>query len=172
MKTRSSLLRTKIGALAGVSLAILGLLPVSYLVALLAWQFSALFETGSWVALPATLLFTDHSSLQSTKASPALEFIPQFPWPWLMNPESLLPIHNVLISLLGRFHVGLVFGLLGVAVIAIGVRWLRQHMSALRIVKQQRLDSLRRVQDYRLDEQAFDGRREPYIGTGDARRVA
>ena len=161
--------------LAGVALVITGLLPVLYLLALLAWQFSALFEAGSWVALPATLLFADHLALQGGKAAPVLPFIPHVPWPWLMSPDSLLPLHKLVATLLGRVHVGLVFALAGLALMALGALRARQYTNVIRAEKQRRADQLRRVNDYCLDEsraRAFEERREPYMGTGDIRRVA
>jgi hypothetical protein len=159
----------------GAALVIAGLAPVVYLLALIAWQFSALFEAGSWVSLPATLLFTDHSVLQGGKAAPVLPFIPQFPWPWLMSPESLLPLHTVVASLIGRVHVGLAFALAGVAVMALGAQRTRQYVRVIRAEKQRREDRLRRVHDYCLDEgraRGLEDRREPYIGPDNVRRVA
>lgn len=160
---------------AGLALVITGLLPLLYLVALLAWQFSALFEAGSWVALPTTLLFTDHLALQGGKVAPVLPFIPHVSWPWLTSPDSLLPLHKLVASLLGRVHVGLVFALPGLAVITLGALRARRSMSVIRAAEQRRADGLRRVNDYCLDERrarAFEERREPYLGTDDVRRVA
>lgn len=160
----------------GIGIVLAGLLPVLYFMALIAWQFTVLFETGSWVKLPLTLVFTDHSLLQAGKAAPVLSFIPQLPWPWLMNPESLLPVHKQVTSLLGRLHVGMPFALSGVPVMAFGVLCVRGYSAVLRAEKQRRADQLRRVQDYRLDDSRahyLDARREPYIGkTSDVRRVA
>jgi hypothetical protein len=160
----------------GIGVVLAGLLPVLYFMALFAWQFSVLFEAGSWVKLPLTLVFTDHSLLQASKAAPVLPFIPQLPWPWLMSPDSLLPAHKLVTPLLERLHVGLLFALGGVPVIALGVRCARQHSAALRAEKQRRADQLRRVQDYRFDDSRahyLDARREPYMGkTSDVRRVA
>lgn len=89
-------------------------------------------------------------ALQASKAAPVLPFIPQIPWPWLMSPESLLPAHKLVTSLLERPHVGLLFAVSGVPVIALGVLCARQHSAALRAEKQRRADQLRRVQDYVL----------------------
>lgn len=49
--------------LSGVALFVAGLVPVLYFLALLVWQISTLFLTGSWVGLPATLVFTEHLHL-------------------------------------------------------------------------------------------------------------
>lgn len=159
----------------GIGVMLAGLLPMLYFVALIAWQFTVLFETESWVKLPLTLVFTDHALLQAGKAAPVLPLVPQLPWPWLMNPESLLPAHQLVTSLLGRLHVGLPFALGGVPVVLLGVLCVRRHSAALRAEKQRRADQLRRVQDYRLDDGThyLDARLEPYIGkTSDIRRVA
>ena len=168
-------MKNRFSFLAGVALVITGLLPVLYLLALLAWQFSAAVEAGSWIALPATLLFTDHVALQGGKIAPVLAFIPQVPWPWLMSPESLLPLHKVVASLLGRVHVGLAFALAGLAVMALGTLRARHALRRIRAEKQRRADGLRRVNDYCADEsraRGFEERREPYIGADDVRRVA
>jgi hypothetical protein len=138
----------KLGVLMGGALVIAGLLPVLYFAALLTWQFNVLFEAGSWVPLPATLVFSDHSLLQAGRAAPVLPFIPHFAWPWLMSPESFLPVHPLVTSLLGRLHVGLVFAIAGAVVMAIGVFRARQYMSVFRAV----------------NPAVFDERREPYIG--------
>jgi hypothetical protein len=159
----------------GVALVIAGLLPVLYCLALFAWQFGALFQAGSWIALPATLLFNDHVALQGGKLAPVLPFIPHMAWPWLMSPESLLALHKLVASFLGRVHVGLVFGLAGLAVMALGALRARNSMSVIRAEKQRRADQLRRVNDYCLDAspaRVFQERREPYIGASDVRRVA
>ena len=160
----------------GLGVVLAGLLPVLYFVALLAWQFTVLFETGSWVKLPLTLVFTDHSLLQAGKAAPVLPFILELPWPWLMHPQSMLPAHKLVTSLLERLHVGMPFAVSGVPVIAFGVLCVRRYSEALRAEKQRRADQLRRVPDYRLDDSRthyLDARREPYIGKpSDVRRVA
>ena len=160
--------------LSGVVLVVAGLMPVLYFVALFVWQITALFQAGSWVALPATLLFTDHALLQSGKAAPVLGFIPEFPWAWLMSPESLLPAHIAVTWILTRLHVGLVFALVGIAVIAFGALTALRQMTAIRARKWRDEDRLRRVRDYRRDDSqvaALDGRLEPYIGTGGGRNV-
>lgn len=93
-----------------------------------------------------------------------------------MNPQSLLPAHKLVTSLLGSLHVGMPFALGGVPVTAFGVLCVRRCSAVLRAEKQRRADQLQRVQDYRLDDSRahyLDARREPYIGKpGDVRRVA
>ncbi|HEU4351095.1 MAG TPA: hypothetical protein VFR66_04395 [Burkholderiales bacterium] len=63
----------------GIVLVAVGLLPVLYFAALFAWQFNVLFDSGSWVPLPLTLVFTDHSLLQAGKTTPVLPFVPELP---------------------------------------------------------------------------------------------
>jgi hypothetical protein len=154
-----SLLKRKTALLFGAVLAVAGLAPVLYCVALLIWQIAALFLGGSWVALPATLLFTNH----------AHPFIPQFPWAWLASPESLLSAHAAVTWILGRVHLGLVFALVGLPVMGVGVAlWFRQR-AAIRAEQQRKEDAQRRVRDYLGESNRFDnvdGRREPFIGSG------
>ena len=157
-----SLLKRKTILLSGVVLIVVGLAPVLYFAALLIWQIAPLYRGGSWVALPATLLFTNH----------AHAFIPQFPWAWLASPESLLPAHTAVTWILGRVHLGLVFALVGLPVMGVGVAlWLRQR-SAIRAEQQRKEDAQRRVRDYLGGSSGFDnvdGRREPFIGSGGGR---
>ena len=145
------------GVLVAGALVIAGLLPVLYFVALLTWQFSVLFEAGSWIPLPATLVFSDHSLLQAGRAVSVLPFIPHVAWPWLMSPESFSPVHPLVTSLLGRLHVGLVFAIAGAVVVAIGVFRAWQYMGVIHAVK---------------PAHGLDDRREPYIGADNVRRVA
>ena len=160
-----SLLKKKTVLLFGAALVVAGLAPVLYFVALGVWQIAAVFLGGKWVALPATLLFTEHSHA----------FVPQFPWAWLASPESLLPAHTAVTWILGRVHLGLVFALVGLPIMGVGVAlWLRQR-AAIRDELQRREDARRRVWDYlgessRLDN--VDGRREPFIGSGGVGRDA
>jgi hypothetical protein len=148
----------------GVALVVAGLVPVLYFVALFVWQITTLFLAGSWVALPATLLFTDHALLQAGKAAPVLPFIPEFPWAG----------HQAVAVILDRLHVGVVFALVGIAVIAFGALSALRHLAAIRARKQRDEDRVRRMRDYRRDDSrvgAVDGRLEPYIGTGGGRNV-
>jgi hypothetical protein len=135
----------------GVALVVAGLVPVLYFVALFVWQIATLFLGGPWVALPATLLFTDHS----------LAFVPQFPWTW--------PAHTAVTWILGAVHLGLVFALVGLPIIGVGVvLWLQQR-AAIRAEQQRKEDAQRRVRDYRGESgrpDNVDGRREPFIGSG------
>lgn len=163
------LLKARTALFFAVVLVVAGLVPVLYFVALVTWQFAALFQAGSWVPLPATLLFTDHSLLQAGKAAPVLAFIPEFSWAWLASPGSLLPAHEAVAWVLGRLHVGLAFALVGLAVMALGALSAFRQMALTRAHKQRNEGWLRRMQDYRDESSAadaVDGRREPFIGPG------
>jgi len=135
-------------------LMLAGLVPVLYFVALFVWQISALFQAGSWVPLPATLVFTDHS----------LPFIPEFPW----------AAHKAVVFVLDRLHVGLVPALVGCAMTALGALSALRQMAAIRAQRQRTEDRLRRVRDYRREGagDTVDGRREPFIGAGGIPRNA
>jgi hypothetical protein len=149
-----------------VMVVVAGLAPVLYFVALFGWQLTTSIQAGSWIPLPATLLFTEHSLLQAGKAAPVLGFVPEFAWPWLMNPDALLPVHKAVTSILNRVHVGLAFALVGLPVMALGVLAASRQMAVLRARKRQKEDRLRRARDYRRETSldALDGRREPFIG--------
>jgi hypothetical protein len=157
-------LRAKVMLVFWATVAIVGLAPVLYLAGLVAWQFVTLFQRGSWVALPSSLLLTEHS----------FAFLPALGWAWLMNPDSLLPVHSALMWVLGRVHAGAIFAVVGLGLIALGVFGVLRHYAAIRAQRQRVEDSRRRVRDYRNDEaQApFDGRREPFIGEPRKSRAA
>ena len=149
MKARTALLFA-LGLTAG------GLALVLYFAALFAWQLSMLFQAGgSWVPLPATLLFTDQSLLEAGKAAAVLPYIPEFPW----TAQGWVTV------VLERVPVGLLFGLVGVALTAYGLLTLSRQSAALRAQKQRHEDRLRRVADYRRGEISIDGRREPFISS-------
>ncbi|HEY8250668.1 MAG TPA: hypothetical protein VIG70_08680 [Burkholderiales bacterium] len=152
----------------GVALVVAGLALVLYFVALFAWQITASIQIRSWIALPATLLFSDHSLLQAAKAAPVLEFIPEVPWPWLMNPDAWLPVHSAVTWILTRVHVGLPFALVGLPVMALGVLAAMRRKAVFHAQRQQYEDRLRRTHDYRREDhpESLDGRREPFIGAG------
>jgi hypothetical protein len=131
----------------GVALTLAGLVAVGYFIALFAWQITSLFQAKPWVALPASLLFTEHS----------FAFVPRLPW---AAPEALGWI-------LATVHVGLVFAIPGLAVMAYGVLTTLRQLALINALKKREEDRLRRLSDYRRGElhtEPFDGRREPYIG--------
>jgi hypothetical protein len=72
-------------------------------------------------------------------------------------------------------HVGLVFALPGLVVIALGVLGALRQKAVIRSLKQRKEDGLRRLRDYRREgggADAQDGRREPFIGSGGTGRDA
>lgn len=158
----------------GIALIVAGVVPVLYFVALFAWQTTASIQIRSWIPLPATLLFSDPALLQTATVAPVLQFIPQFPWPWLMNPHAWLPVHDAVTWILTRVHVGLPFALVGLPMMALGALAVLRQRASFHAQRQQYEDRLRRTRDYRREDhqEAFDGRREPFIGTGSIARNA
>ena len=147
--------RARAGLLFSAVLVLLGLVPAAYFLGLFVWQVASSMQAGKWIALPISLVFTEHP----------YAFLPRFPWPWFTSPDSLLPLHNAMSWALSRVHAGILFGILGVAIIAIGVLGALKHYAALRSYRQQRQDQARRVRDYLRDDLQADsfGRREPFI---------
>ena len=140
------------------ALVVAGLVPLLYSLGLVGWQIAALVQTRSWVPLPASLLFTEHS----------FAFIPQLAWPWLGSPDSLLPVHTALVWVLSRVHAGLAFGLAGLAITALGVTGVLRQRAVIRAQKQYVHDRERRVRDYRNDKSpapTLDERLEPFISS-------
>jgi hypothetical protein len=147
------------------ALVVAGLVPLLYFVGLLGWQIVTLFQTRSWVALPVSLLFTEHS----------FAFIPQLAWPWLASPDSLLPAHAAIMWVLSKVHVGLLFGLAGLALAAVGVVGVLRQRALIRLQRQELDDRKRRVRDYRNDHSApptLDERLEPFISVPKKARAA
>jgi hypothetical protein len=143
------LLKARTLLLSSAAVVVVGLAPVLYLFGLIAWQFSTRLEAGSWVALPATLVFTDH----------AFAFIPRFDWGWSTN--------EVVAQILGKLHLGLIPALIGCGVIAAGISGLLRQRVLIRIHKERKKDRVRRIDDYRREASrtdAGDDRREPFIG--------
>lgn len=147
------------------ALVVAGLVPLLYFVGLVGWQVVTLVQTGAWVALPVSLLFSGHS----------FAFIPQFAWPWLASPDSLLPAHAAIVWVVSRVHVGLVFGLAGLALGAAGVIGVLRYRAVIRARRHAREDRQRRVRDYRNDHSAaptVDERLEPFISVPKKARAA
>ncbi len=147
------------------ALVVAGLVPLLYFLGLLGWQTATLFQTRSWVPLPASLLFSEHS----------FAYIPQLAWPWLASPDSLLPAHTALMWLLNKVHVGLAFGLVGLALGAVGVVGVLRQRAVIHAHKKDLDDRQRRVRDYRNDHSAaptLDERLEPFISVPKKSRAA
>jgi hypothetical protein len=147
------------------ALVVIGLVPLLYFVGLLGWQIVTLFQTRSWVALPASVLFSEHS----------FAFIPQLAWPWLASPDSLLPAHTAVVWVLSKVHAGLAFGLAGLALGAVGVLGVLRQRAVIHAQRQDLDDRQRRVRDYRNDHSAaptLDERLEPFISVPKKSRAA
>jgi hypothetical protein len=147
------------------ALVVAGLVPLLYFVGLVGWQVVTLFQTRAWVPLPVSLLFSEHS----------FAFIPQLRWPWLASPDSLLPAHTAIVWVLSKVHAGLVFGLAGLAIIALGVLGVLRQRAVIHAHRQNLDDRQRRVRDYRNDHSAaptLDERLEPFISVPKKSRAA
>jgi hypothetical protein len=157
--------RSRAVLILSAALVVAGLVPLLYFVGLIGWQVLTLFQTRSWVPLPVSLVFTEHS----------LAFIPQFPWPWLASPDSLLPAHAAIAWVLGKVHAGLIFGLAGFALGAVGVLGVLRQRALIHAHRQDLDDRQRRVRDYRNDHSAaptLDERLEPFISAPRKSRAA
>ena len=151
-------MKVRMALVFAVVLVIAGLLPLLYFAALGVAQVAVSVQAGSWVPLPLTLLFADHSALQGAKAAPLLAYIPELRW------EG----HQVVAWILDRIHVGAVFAVIGLAVVPLGVSGICRRLAVIRTHKQAEEDRLRRTRDYRLDEHlpdVLEERREPFIGS-------
>lgn len=163
---RRFLLKVRAVWLLGIALVLAGLLAVLYYVALLAWQWTTALQTRSWISLPATIAFLDHSGLRARKVAPVLDYLPQLPPAWLKDLEASPLVHQAAIVLLDKLHIGVVFALLGLVVMALGALIVMRQRARLTMARRYKEDRLRRVRLYRSGET----RREPYFGTvpGDA----
>ena len=173
MKAWFRLLRARTLLLFSATLVLIGAAPVLYFLGLVVGQVGIRLQAGSWVPLPATLLFTDHAPLMNGKAAPLLAFIPELHWPWFASPEAVTPTHLAATWILDRLHVGLIFALAGIALIAIGVLGVVRQKARIRVQRQGSADRLRRARDYRRDASRPDHvqeRREPFIGAGSIAR--
>ena len=147
------------------ALVVAGLVPLLYFVGLVGWQLVTLAQTRAWVALPVSLLFSEHS----------FAFLPQFAWPWLASPDSLLPAHAAIAWVLSKVHAGLICGLAGLALGAVGVLGVLRQRALIRAQRQELDDRNRRVRDYRNDHSpapTLDERLEPYISVPKKARAA
>jgi hypothetical protein len=144
-----------------VALIVLGAAPVIYLSALFAWQIATSMQIGSWVPLPAMLLFTDHAPLQAGKAAPVLGFIPDLSWLWRAGADTPPPAAWIL----GKLHFAIVPALIGLMIAAHGAFRLLRQGAIIRARRREHEDRLRRMHDYRRQELTIDtlGRREPFI---------
>jgi hypothetical protein len=133
MKAWLRLLKARILLLCSVGVVLLGLVPVLYLLGLAAWQFDLWSQTGL--------------------AAPVLASIPRFYRPWA--PDV------VLVQGLSILHVGGIAGLIGCAVMAVGISSALRQRVLIRIHKERRKEARQRLQA------GYERRVEPFIGTAD-----
>jgi hypothetical protein len=155
-------------SLFGVLLALAGVALVLQLAALLLWQYGIALETRAWPRLPAGLVFADHSQLAASKAAPFLPFIPEFQWAWLSDPGNSSGAHTVAAWLLDKLHVGLLPALVGVLLALAGGSIVLRQRDVLAAAKRRNQDRLRRVGQYRNEQQdpsieRATIRAEPYL---------
>lgn len=148
-----------------LAVVLIGLAPLAYLGGLLAWQIDMQLKTGTWIALPAGLAFVDRALLQGSNLAPVLAFIPQL--------DSTWTTHDVVWRVLSELHIGLIPGLIGFGVMAVGISSLLRQATLIRIHKERRkAPVMKRLDNHRhaasLTATAANGRREPFIGAGDA----
>lgn len=159
MRAWLRLLKARTLLLCSGLVAIIGLAPLLYVLGLVAWQFDTFRQTGSWIALPAALVFTDRALLQGGDVAPVLAFIPYF-GAWSTN--------EVVARILSTLHVGLIPGVIGCAVMAVGMSCVLRQRVLIRIHKERKKDPVRRLDNYRREARGADAgddsRREPFIG--------
>jgi hypothetical protein len=148
-------LKTRAILLFGIGLVLVGLLLVLQCVALLLWQYMATIETRAWPPLPAWLLFADHSQLGGTAAAPILQFLPEFQWTLINNPKNSPGMHAIAMWLLDRVHIGVVPALLGVLITVVGGIVSIQQLNALAAARRRKEDRLRRLREYRKEQQGL-----------------
>ena len=155
------LLKARILLFCSLGVVLIGLAPLLYLIGLAAWQIHMQLQTGAWIALPASVPFTDRALLQAGPLAPVLAFIPHMDWP--------RGTHDVVRHIVSSVHIGAIPGLIGCAVLAVGVSSLLRQRTLIRIHKDrrkaQRLDRQRYASS--LADANHDGRREPVIGATD-----
>lgn len=170
MKAWLRLLKARLLLLCSAGVVIVGLALVAYFLGLVAWQLDTRLATGSWVALPAALVFADRALLHGGDLAPVLAFIPHFKslftqlnWAW--NP------HEVVAQTLNHLHIGVLPGLIGAAIMAAGISGVLRHFALIRIHKRRRKEPVQPALSQRAELSLPDadsaGRREPVIGAID-----
>lgn len=150
--------RTRVVALLGLAVSLVGLLLVLQLAALLLWQYGIAIETRNWPRLPLGMVFADHAKLAATAAAPFLPFIPQLEWSWIQSPAGSSTAHTIVTWLLQKVHVGVAPALLGVPVALGGARVFLRQISSVLAAKRREADRRRRLHAYRKEPTA---EREP-----------
>lgn len=163
MRAWLRLLKARTLLLCSAGVVVLGLAPVLYFLGLVAWQVDTRLETGAWTALPAALVSADRALPQAGNVAPVLPFIPHFDWAWSSN--------EVVAQILSKLHIGLIPGLIGCGVMAVGISGVLRQRTLIRIHKERKKDRVRSLDNYRREtrraDAGDDGRREPFIGAGD-----
>jgi hypothetical protein len=149
------LLKARLGWLSGISLVVLGALPVLYALGLFAWQFGNRLMSGASVPLSVAALFEEH----------AWPFLPQLPAAWLQSawigsPEA----HKTLAAILSSVHFGVLVALPGLVLLALGAWLVLRQAAAIDAEKRRREDRLRRL---RVGQYRGPERVEPFFGTGE-----
>ena len=168
--------KTRVAALLGLAVALVGLALVLQLAALLFWQYGIALQKASWPKLPLGLLFTDHAKLASTALAPYLDYLPHLEWSWLADRADTSATHVVAVWLVDKVHIGLVPALLGVPFFVGGGKFVLRQMRALSGARRYRADRLRRLDQYRRGperlEPGFDERPEARLEQVSARAEA
>lgn len=149
------LFKARLVLAAGVSLAVLGAVPVLYAAGLLVWQFANRAFGGPKVTLDVGTLFTAHP----------YPFLPTLPPEWVAWLGSPGP-QQVLAELLKRVHMGWLFAVPGLLVAALGAWIVLRQRAAIEAEERRREDRLRRV---RVGQYSAPERVEPFLGPDIAR---
>lgn len=162
MRVWLHLFKARILFLCSLGVVLIGLGLLAYLIGLVAWQVDMHVKTGSWIALPAGFAFVDRALLQSGNLAPLLAFIPQLDSTWTTD--------DVVWRILSNLHIGLIPGLVGFGVMAVGVSSLLRQRTLIRIHKERRKAPVQRLDKHRREAKIVNDetRREPFIGVGAA----
>ena len=163
MRVWLHLLKARILLFCSLGVVLVGLAPLAYAIGLVAWQIDSYYNTSSWISLPAGLAFVDRASLQAGNLAPVLAFIPHL--------DSPLTTHAVVWRILSNLHLGLIPGLVGCGILAVGISSALRQRALIRIHKARRKAPVQRLEPQRREASppppADNGRREPFIGAGD-----
>jgi hypothetical protein len=158
--------RVWLSRLWGVALALAGGLLVLQLAALLIWQYGMALETRSWPPLALRLVFVDHAALAAKPIAPLLQFIPEVQWGWFLDPANRSSLmHQFATWVLSQVHIGVVPAILGAALAFKGVLIVLRQRGRLEAARQYKEDRLRRVHEYRKQQNARSA--EPQIRRDD-----
>lgn len=148
------LLKARLAWLSGISLVVLGALPVLYAVALFVWQIATRALGGPSVRLHIGTLFTDHG----------YPFLPALPPGWLLWSGSPGP-QQVLTEVVKDVHVAWLFAVPGLLLAALGAWIMLRQAAAIEAEKRRLEDRMRRV---RVGQYSGPERVEPFFGPGAA----